>query len=976
MTEFQPLFINYVASLRSESFNITLATATKNGKPFLMLKVELNYSWNSPAKTWAHGYYDYSTQTQFPPVWTGKSSPWEHMFFAGEFNQEERQFVPLTGSPKFCANCGEKLKPGAKFCPSCGTPLSMSGESTKETNNNSPFDLSEFVVNETLSDAFSISLAETVVSLIFADYSPQDRSLLLDFLTEEFSSATTDTIVNGVKTTSKSAINLADVQKLQTAVQQGSPLTTVQAKFAELVLRKAPLSFGYWGAMKALLKFQPDKVSREAIGAGFARISEEGPIQTSWWLNREHVEDLRVLDELIDAPLAKTRYFLSRLGRRKLVQLAKENPAEYLEIATGFLIEADRSSSSIDFIYAHIIYGEKQYLAPGSRSVRRNLSSEEATPFAVDVWKGGKAELTKIWSEVYRSHEIQDFVFSLAITHNIALPPLEGPAINLALGSTKPELRAQTIDQIAQNHKSWISLSEGGWQTFLSEIDVNKLLKLTPSLTKLEYAYSLLSALNKVVGEITDIHNERLQSLSFVYFTLEPEFSFWGRSAELEGKMAAALLLSGASIEIKNFDLLNKRLGLSALISCWEIMKNQGAIDKAHQDTFIDSALGYWKELGLTERKNTIKTLSTFAPNLFIELGTTFISQTYDFELVQTFIQSLNDINDTSVSNTVAIVDLLTVIPTEDVSKTLDEVLIYQELADSISLVEVLNSSPEARLLAWSYISDPETNSLASALVTNKNLLNSTLFELSRRDISLASGPQVDVLLTFFGSSKVQPEIPGSLLAGATTNPSVELANLGHKLLKKRDILSKYWLDIAETQMPLAISFARDYLCTLNALELSSTLLLGLDSPVSAVRDMSLGLLDTLREKIDTPFIYSRLAESRDPIIRARVAEEALLSPWSDGEDLVQFDSELLVTLRRVRSARDNVMTRFDNQSTEIPLSPFVTPERISALVSLTRIGNSRDREWALSRLAQLKNAGHDIEGVSLSYVSGGSQNV
>jgi hypothetical protein len=659
-----------------------------------------------------------------------------------------------------------------------------------------------------------------------------------------------------------------------------------------------------------------------------------------------------------------------------LVQLAKENPAEYLRIATGFLIEADRSSSSIDFMYAHIIYGEKQYLAQGSRGVRSDLSNEEATPFAPDVWKGGKTELSKIWSAVYRSHEIQDFVFSVATSHNISLPPLEGHSINLALSSTKLELRAQTVDQIAQNPGLWSELNEPGWQTFLSEIDVDKLPKLTPSFTKLEYGYSFLSALNKVVVDISDIHNERLQSLSFVYFTMEPEFSFWGRSAELEGKMAAALLLSGASIEIKNFDLLNKRLGLNALISCWAIMKNQDVIDKARQETFIDSAQGYWKELGLTERKNTIKMIATLAPNLFTELGTTFISQTYDFELVQTFIQSLDEIDETSVSSTEAIVELLSVIPAEDVSKTLDEVLNHQELTDSISLVELLNSSREARLLAWSYISDPETNSLASTLITNKNLLNSTLFELSRRDISLASGPQVDVLLSFFGGSKVQPEIPDSLLAGATTNPSIELANLGHKLLKKRDILSKYWLDIAETQMPLAITFARDYLCSLTTQDLSSTLLLGLDSPVSAVRDMSLELLDTLREKIDTPFVYSRMAESRDPVIRGRVAEEALLSPWSDGEDLVDFDAELLVTLRRVRTARENVMTRFDNQSAGLPLSPFVTPERISALISLARIGNSRDREWALSRLAQLKNAGHEIEEITLSYVTGGKQNV
>lgn len=971
------MFINYAASLLSESFNINFARATKNGKPFLMLKIVLNYSWSSPAKKWADGYYDYSAGTHFPPVWTGGSSPWVRMTYSGEDSEEVQQKAPLGGSPKFCANCGQGLKDGAKFCSGCGNALTTTARSVKVSDGQFAIEFSDLSLDVSLGKQLGRKLAESVVSLIFTENSPQERSLLLDFLSEEFASAKVNNLVNGDKTTSKCAINLAEVQKLQAAIQLGKPLTTIQAKFAELVLRSAPLSFGYWGAIKALLKFQPEKVSRSAIGEGFARIAAPGPIPKTWWQNREQIEDLRILDELVTVPLASTRYFLSRFGRRKLAELATVKPSDYLEIATGFLLATGgRGSSTIDFMFAHIVYGASNYLSSGSRSVRGDLRNHDIAPYEPKLWGNAQPELSKIWSGVSNSHEIQDFAFILAMQHKISLPPLNGFALNLALGSKIDELRTMVIAQIADDPQSWKSLSESGWKTFLSEIELNKLGKLRNSFSELETTYSLVNAIKQLFENSDNPRSERLQLLATVYFTLEPEYRAWGRNDELEGKIAAAFLLSGSSIDVENFDLLKNRLGFDALVACWSFMHEENVFDQERRSVFLDAAVGYWSKQELYQRKYTIQTLAKSAPSLYPELATALIAQTYDYELVLTYVQNLDELADTSSSITTAIVQILAILPSEDVAKTLTEIFEIEGITDSISLNDVLNSSETARLLAWAQISAEPLTPIALALESHKQLLSSTLFELNQRNISQAVGRQIEILISFFNSSKIQSEIPPALLVGATTNPAVELADLGHKILKKRGVFAEYWLEIAETQMSLAIGFGREYLRSLDKEELSNKLLLGLDSPVKAVRDMALELLDTLRDKIDIPSVYSRLAESRDPVIRGRVAEEALLAPWSDGKDLVAFDSEMLVTLRRTRNAREHVMARFEEQDAQPSDSSFVTPERLQALISLTRIGNSRDKEWALARLAQLKNAGLDIEGVSLTFVSGGQAHV
>lgn len=969
------MLIEFAAGLQSDSFNITVASARKQDAPFLFLKVEQNFRWNSPAQQWASGYYDYEKQRQVPAVWTGSASPWDSMHFAGPIGAARRPSTSSSVAPKFCGQCGSTLVLGAKFCAGCGSPINAASTHGNGSVVSSSLDRNDFVGGDRLDSAKAKKLAGLVVSAIYSDNTPNERTLLLSFLEKEFVSASIGAVIDGLTSTSKEPITLASLQKLHLAIVSGKPLNGVQAKLAELVLTKAPISLGYWGAFKALLKYQPANVSRTAIGAGFARISQSGRIYNNWWTGGNW-ENIRILDELMTVPSAKTRYYLSRRGRRELVQLAETDPTAYVEMASGFLEAADREPSSTDFMFGQILYGNGGYLSPRSRSVRSEITSMSLDPYEPALWQKAPEQLNRLWKGVRRSHTIQDFVFRTAQNGKIKLDPIEGSALDLALSSELPELRAFVISQIAATPSVWSSLSTNSWAVFLGEVDAKLLRPLLDSLDTIDGTHSLAAALVRVLEQLNDVTDPRMQILSAMYFTVEPEYQAWGRDSKIEGKAAAALLRSAISISITNANLISSRLGFDGLVVCWNELHRSGKIDDKLSVLFAEAATSLWDESGDYGHDLALQTLAGNAPEWFQNLGSLLISRTWSLDLAMKYIGYCEQLIESEASITSAVIGLLKITPEGDVLGILDSVFSNEAFAGSLSLVELLNTSASVRKIAWSQLERGSDSPLASALISHKQLLTSTLFELNQADCSSARGVQADALVVFLGSPKVSSEVPPEILVGAASNATPALAVLGNKILRKRDLLKDIWLQLAETQMPMAIGFVRAHLLTLSREEISSAVVLAADSAVESVRDLGLELLDMLRDKIDLQFVYSRLAQSNDPVVRSRVAEEALVSPWSDGADLVDFDAELLVTLRRTRGARENIKKRFDQNVDATPGSTFLTEKRIQSLISLTRIGNVRDREWALARIAQLSNSGIEIDGVELVVAPGGSKNV
>jgi hypothetical protein len=77
------------------------------------------------------------------------------------------------------------------------------------------------------------------------------------------------------------------------------------------------------------------------------------------------------------------------------------------------------------------------------------------------------------------------------------------------------------------------------------------------------------------------------------------------------------------------------------------------------------------------------------------------------------------------------------------------------------------------------------------------------------------------------------------------------------------------------------------------------------------------------------------------------------------------MDRRVLVSRRRARGAKEAVKQRIDNESFEL------APDRVRALLELARAQNSRDREWAISRLAILRINGFEITSFEAYEVSG-----
>lgn len=976
MGEYQSMFIDFATSIASKSFSISYASGLRGTKPYTFLKLNFRYLWSNPARQWSDGYFDYEKDREIPAVWQGKKNPWENLSFAGELELAQFASVAKDTTPKFCSQCGESIPPGAKFCGGCGVPVKVLAINNRSTTVTALPEGRDFVEGATLTRALSARFAEIVVSALYADFEPDERTILLRFFEDELFEANVQTVVNARESTSSHPINLKNMQDLQAAVLEGRPLSSNESELAELALREAPICFGYWGAIKALLKCQPENVSTEALGVAFARISDRGSINNTWWSAERLFEDISVLSEFQRVPTAKTRYHLSRRGRRSLVKLASVRPADFVKMSVGFLLVADRDTSPNDFVLGHILYGGARYLNERSRSVINDLIATLPTPYRPDLWKKASTEINLLWTGTTRSRQIQDFTFLIAEIHKLPLSPLYGSSVNLALRSAIPQLRSLAIAQVIESTKDWNDLDKDGWAIVLNEVDEDALPRMFDTLDELDYTYALRNAVEELLSVTSDPRELKVQHLANLYFKLEPEFLTWRADSEFEGKAAAALMCSENKSGLTAEHLLSERLGFKGLLVCRTHLYEHGVLSTESDADFAEAAFNYWDHFSVNQRTTAFRVIATLAPDWFPYVGSELVKRYPGEEHVNAFVDAVRELPSVGGLATHAFISISHVLPAADIAGVIGTVLEDRELAATISLDDLLNESPQLRMAAWSEIGDGSNSVLAQSLLQNAPLLTSTMFEIQRSDVAQASEAQAQLLLEFFTKPKIQGQIPDQLVLGAASNPYESLALLGHSLLKKRSLLATQWLSLAETQMPLAIGFARDYLKTLKGDELSSGIVLAADSPVAVVRDLGLELLDFLRDKIDVPSVYARLAESRDPVVRGRVAEEALLSPWSDGTDLVSFDTELLVTLRRTRTARENVKSRVDKIVREQPETFAVTNERLNALISLTRIGSTRDREWALARIARLKLVGVEVEGVSLSILAAGESNV
>ena len=145
-----------------------------------------------------------------------------------------------------------------------------------------------------------------------------------------------------------------------------------------------------------------------------------------------------------------------------------------------------------------------------------------------------------------------------------------------------------------------------------------------------------------------------------------------------------------------------------------------------------------------------------------------------------------------------------------------------------------------------------------------------------------------------------------------------------------------------------------------------------IDSQVEATRNLGLEVLDSRRKSVDEERVWNALAESDDPVVRARVAEESLVREWPDETRLDDFDRRVLVTRHTGRATKEKVKQRLETPPA-YPTEVRLEPQRARALLELAEGRAVADREWALQRLAILQLQGVHLGGLDVRLTTEGS---
>lgn len=291
-----------------------------------------------------------------------------------------------------------------------------------------------------------------------------------------------------------------------------------------------------------------------------------------------------------------------------------------------------------------------------------------------------------------------------------------------------------------------------------------------------------------------------------------------------------------------------------------------------------------------------------------------------------------------------------------------------EEVWQAIDFEELLGHSPNLRRSIWDLFKSSESESWLEQVVSASRAAGELVAELLPEDFADLADAQSRVLIALLSRKGGVDNLPTPSAIAVAMSQSTDLAQLGVRVLKSRKVLSDVWLQLVESELPIPVA---EGFSALEAIkdkeELTHALLLAIDSSVRVVRMRGLHLIDVLGERIDRDRLFMAMRESREPEVRARVAEEALVATWASSLETEVFDNEVLITRRRARVAKELVKNRLGSLS---PEGYQPTEERVAVLRDLALYGKPRDAEWAQQRLAQLSLAGVNLDSIDVSRIS------
>jgi len=961
--------VELAATFAGKSLSVEILVI-RNG-PDQVLSIQLSPSRfrDSPCWVWQLGGWSYE-----PGAWVHVDPTWPLLGVDPWVTSSSVTSLIAANSKgtapaaKFCGNCGNARVEGSHFCGSCGAPFE------KQVSAASPLATLREIISDPDSQGAALArLIDSQASDPAITY--QARSVLKDFFIEDFSALSLTNLSDGTKTTSSAPLNLAIAQDIQEAVSAKRALTEEQLVASELLVTVAPWTFGYWGAVKAILKAGPQSGGVDIYAQAVARLESNRARRHS---GNEHVENLYFMSGFIIVARIATLYYMARRARRDMSALASESPQLYAQVASKILVKSDQPIMGlVSYTQAYILYGRKSTLDEDGRRVRLPANMATRLDAHPEIWDTNLDLVAKVFESVRLSTESLTWAFQVMESCG-RLAPLTVSNVQLALDAQYEPLQASACSMLPSLPDAFDTLSQSAWVAFFTQAKDADLFTVCDQLMKrIPVSGAVVSALALLVAGSQEIPLHRNFKLAVTYLASTPPNANGWRSDFSESADSSALLAVARACDFEPQSMwapiverMNDSVLETVLFSLVEDSVTDACIELVARTLFTKMAIN-------TRLHQLIERCLSCDVPAISGLGWRLIDAHGGLgEHLPTILGLLEPSKSAGIGILEKVIEgAISRANSEQIGEIIRSV--FMSLNTEINpdfVTRMLSKTSSGNAILWQSLGGEFSDEALAVALSSQDMTRALGDSVIPTQLPSAGTQQLIFLLEYLRNNSARVAGDAEFGVAAAKSMNLELQALGLEQLATSGHLPASWLQLAESGLPACLSFASSYIFSLTRdSDIREAVLACLDSDVAAARVLGKEFLAERQSQVDDSRFWLSLSESDDPSIQMLVAEASLVYDLHSSAALGDFDRRVLVMRRRGRPVKEAVKARIEIEQ-NVAVRAQIDSLRIDALLNMARGRNARDREWALSRLASLAVAGVFVDEIEVSSISAGGR--
>lgn len=711
------------------------------------------------------------------------------------------------------------------------------------------------------------------------------------------------------------------------------------------------------------------------------------------------------------APSNDTLGYMKRCARRALRNLAEQDPAQYVSLATQVLISTGKDRAEVDprlqwvtmqILFANSRRYEQTQHGRGAYLLRSNSfilrTREEAFP---ELWDRYPALVESLVTHAELPWQTQEAACKILRSMNRALPAvpvatllrfLVSPSALLITTATRaitrqlannqdtaPDLVAETYfkgsGQSRKVVREYIAIHTALGSRWTNAF-ANRLYKLaSENIERTQLSRRQSFAFAYLVATYPNVLGRQIAPALAVllYATRRPELQAWTLETlrQSSGNHMDQWLIS--------LETLPDDLRSEAVVALTESVRNQ-EFSANLLTALVLNASAWIRATGwdlIAASKTTDTHLSKLWDDLLaLETETDALRSAMASPAAITLFNrlSLDGIRLQSLLETrpflvgllpqSALQSILRVLPPASILGLISAATEAQWPTLRVTIADALqeaNQMPAFWKVAWKIVGETD-NPILTARLLEDEILRGTFLQLndllSNPEYLETANPIYSSILGLWMSVHADLfDADSSLLLKTATHMLPDIRAFGLERVRQIGMHLPFALRLLESELPPTVEVGKTFFDALPARNESEIVYVTAlcDSPKASVRVYGLEYLEARWEHLPHEELYNRLSENTDSHMEAFLAGKMLQT----GQRFTlapTFDRQVMRQRDRGRKAKELVKRRLDTE----------TSQDVSLLLEIARSRSSRDVEWALVQLARLAVAGVEVDGLTI----------